>query len=61
MLWHEGAVEAWLATATDIDELHQAMVKARESEDFVRLAAEAAQLGVYSFDLETREHIWSPG
>jgi PAS domain S-box-containing protein len=60
MLWHEGAVEAWLATATDIDELHQAMVKARESEDFVRLAAEAAQLGVYSFDLETREHIWSP-
>jgi PAS domain S-box-containing protein len=60
MLWHEGAVEAWLATATDIDELHQAMVKARESEDFVRLAAEAARLGVYSFDLETREHIWSP-
>ena len=36
------------------------MVKARESEDFVRLAAEAAKLGVYSFDLETREHIWSP-
>ena len=29
-------------------------------QDFVRLAAEAAQLGVYSFDLETREHIWSP-
>jgi PAS domain S-box-containing protein len=59
MLWHEGSVDAWLATATDIDELHQAMMKARESEDFVRLAAEAAQLGVYSFDLETREHIWS--
>src|SRR6185312_3032421 len=26
----------------------------------LRLAAEAAQLGIFSFDLETREHIWSP-
>jgi len=60
MLWHDGSVDAWLATATDIDELHQAIMKARESEDFVRLAAEAAQLGFYSFDLETREHLWSP-
>jgi PAS domain S-box-containing protein len=60
MLWNAARVEAWLATATDIDDLHQAVMKARESEDFVRLAAEAAQLGVYSFDLETRQHIWSP-
>jgi two-component system CheB/CheR fusion protein len=59
MLWQGGRVEAWLATATDIDDLHQAVAKARESEDFVRLAAEAAQLGVYSFDLATNEHVWS--
>ena len=60
MLWHERSVEAWLATATDIDDLHRAVTQARESEDLLRLAAEAAHLGVYSFDLETREHIWSP-
>jgi PAS domain S-box-containing protein len=60
MLWNKDRVEAWLATATDIDDLHRAIIKARESEDFVRLAAEAAQLGIYSFDLETREHVWSP-
>ncbi len=59
MLWHERSVEAWLATATDIDDLHQAITQARESEDLLRLAAEAAHLGVYSFDLKTREHIWS--
>src|SRR5436190_14591180 len=60
MLWNKGSVEAWLATATDIDDLRQAIVKSRESEDLVRLAAKAGQLGVYSFDLATREHIWSP-
>lgn len=59
MLWRGGRVEAWLATATDIDDLHQALAKARESEEFVRLAAEAARLGVYSFNLATREHVWS--
>jgi PAS domain S-box-containing protein len=59
MLWRGGMVEAWLATATDIDDLQQAIAKARESEEFVRLAAEAAQLGIYSFDLATQEHVWS--
>ncbi|HJU32229.1 MAG TPA: PAS domain S-box protein [Hyphomicrobiaceae bacterium] len=82
-IWHRlnfsmlrigGRVEAWLVTATDIDELRQAMTAAQESSDQLRLAAEAAQessdqlrlaaeaaqLGIFSFDLETREHIWSP-
>ena len=53
-------VEAWLVTATDIDDLRQAMVAARESSDQLRLAAEGAQLGIFSFDLTTGEHTWSP-
>ena len=60
MLWSQGRVDAWLATATDIHDLRQALRVAQESGEQLRLAAEAAQLGVYSFDLQTREHVWSP-
>jgi PAS domain S-box-containing protein len=51
---------AWLATATDIDDLQRALTAAQQSEEQLRLAAEAAQLGIYEFDLETQEHTWSP-
>jgi len=51
--------EVWLATATDIDDLQRALAAAQEREEQLRLAAEAAQLGVYTFDLETGEHSWS--
>jgi PAS domain S-box-containing protein len=60
MLWDRGRVDAWLATATDIHDLRQALQIAQQNSQQLRLAAEAAQLGVYSFDLETREHVWSP-
>jgi PAS domain S-box-containing protein len=59
MLRGRGRVEAWLATATDIHDLREALRSAQESGEQSRLAAEAAQLGTYSFDLQTREHIWS--
>jgi PAS domain S-box-containing protein len=54
-----GDVDAWLAVATDIHDLKLAMLAAQESGEQFRLAAEAARLGVYSFDLQTREHLWS--
>ena len=50
---------AYLATATDIDDLHRALMIAQESEEQLRLAAEAAQLGIYVFDLQSGEHTWS--
>ena len=56
----QGTVAAYLATATDIDDLHRLVTTARESEEQLRLAAEAAQLGVYVFDLQRGEHSWSP-
>jgi PAS domain S-box-containing protein len=52
-------VDAYLATATDIDDLQQAFLLAQESAELWRLAAASTQLGVYSFDLETRQHAWS--
>ena len=55
-----GRSEAWLVTATDIDDLQRAVADARHSEERLRLAAEAAQLGIYSFDLDSQEHVWSP-
>jgi PAS domain S-box-containing protein len=52
--------DAWLAAATDLHDLKLAMLAARESGEQFRLAAEAAHVGVYSFDLESGEHVWSP-
>jgi PAS domain S-box-containing protein len=60
VVWQSGQPEAWLATATDIDDLKRALIGARENEDRLRLAAQAAQFGVYRFDLRTHEHAWSP-
>jgi len=54
-----GSSAAYLATATDIDDLHRALMIAQESEEQLRIAAEAAQLGIYVFDLQSGEHTWS--
>ena len=59
MLRTAGQAEAWLATATDIDDLQRALTAAQESEEQLRLAVDAAQLGIYVFDLATGEHTWS--
>jgi PAS domain S-box-containing protein len=48
-----------LATATDIHDLQLVLLLAQQSAEQLRLAAASTQLGVYSFDLETREHTWS--
>jgi len=60
MMWSGERVEAWLVTATDIDDLRQALLAAQESSDRLQLAAEAAQLGIFTFDLATGEQVWSP-
>ena len=60
LLRRDHQVDAYLATATDIHELQQAFLLAQESAEQLRLAAASTQLGVYSFDLETRQHVWSP-
>jgi PAS domain S-box-containing protein len=60
VLHTDGQAEAWLATATDVHELQQALKTAQQNAEHLRLAAQAAQLGVYSFDLQTRDHQWSP-
>jgi PAS domain S-box-containing protein len=55
----EQQVDAYLATATDIHDLQRAFLLAQESAEQLRLAAASTQLGVYSFDLGTRQHAWS--
>jgi PAS domain S-box-containing protein len=52
-------INAWMASATDIHDLKQAFLLAQENAEQLRLAAASTQLGVYSFDLETRQHEWS--
>jgi PAS domain S-box-containing protein len=61
LLRGETGVDAWLITATDFDDLKRAVQSAERAGEGLRLAAEAGQLGIYSFDLETREHVWSAG
>jgi PAS domain S-box-containing protein len=67
--WHQlhfallrtaGEAKAWLVAATDIDDVQQALIAAEESEARLRLAASAANLGIYVFDLETQRQDWSP-
>jgi len=48
-----------LVTAVDIHDLKQAFLFAEEHAEQLRLAAASTQLGVYSFDLDTRKHEWS--
>jgi PAS domain S-box-containing protein len=60
LLRRDQQVDGYLATATDIHELQQAFLLAQESAEQLRLAAASTQLGVYSFDLDTRQHVWSP-
>jgi PAS domain S-box-containing protein len=55
-----GHMDAWVVTATDFDDLRHALQAAEQASADLQLAAEGAQFGIYSFDLETREHIWSP-
>jgi PAS domain S-box-containing protein len=65
--WHQlefsriwgGEGDVWLAAATDIHDLKLALLASQESGEQFRLAAEAARIGVYSFDLQTGEHVWS--
>jgi PAS domain S-box-containing protein len=66
--WHQlhcavlrpaGQSQAWLVAATDIDDLQKALIAAEESEARLRLAASAANLGIYVFDLERRQQDWS--
>lgn len=61
VLHGKSGIDAWLVTATDFDDLKRAVQSAEQAGDDLRLAAEAGQLGIYSFDIETREHIWSAG
>ena len=44
----------------DWGRVEQAVLAAQDSATQLQLAAEAAQVGIYSFDLQTREHVWSP-
>jgi len=46
--------------ATDIDDVQQALIAAEESEARLRLAASAANLGIYVFDLQKHWQDWSP-
>ena len=59
MLRNGGRVDAWVVTATDFDDLRRALLAAEQAGDDLRVAAEAARLGIYSFDLQAREHAWS--
>ena len=67
--WHQlhyavlrsaGEPQAWLVAATDIDDVQQALIAAEESEARLRLAASAANLGIYVFDLQKHRQDWSP-
>ena len=46
-----GAVTLWVGTCTDIDDAHQVLDSLRESKSRLSVAADAARLGMWQFDL----------
>ena len=54
----QGEVQQWLGTCTDIDDLKRAGVLLRESDEKLRLATEAAGLGVWSWDPVADVVVW---
>ncbi|WP_018261584.1 PAS domain S-box protein [Methylobacterium sp. WSM2598] len=53
-----GEVLGWIGTDTDIHDRRQAEEALREAEDQLRLAIEAANLGIFDHDLRTGEITW---
>ncbi len=65
MTWHpffgsDGKVEGVITTTTDITEQVRAENKLRQSEEFYRIAADAAQIGTWDAYLDKQEAILSP-
>jgi diguanylate cyclase (GGDEF)-like protein/PAS domain S-box-containing protein len=54
-----GKVVRWYGTLEDIDDRHRAQDALRQSEERFRLAAQAARLGIWDFDLERGTREWS--
>ncbi|MFN7926699.1 MAG: PAS domain S-box protein [Blastocatellia bacterium] len=50
----------WFGTSTDIQEQHEIRAALLASEERIRLATEAAQIGLWERDLNTGQLIWSP-
>lgn len=58
-LIEEGQVSTVLGFARDVTEYKQAEASLRQSEERLRLAMEAAQMGSWDIDLNTRKAVWS--
>ena len=51
----------WFGTSTEIDALKCAEKRMRESEARLRLALDAAQMGIWDWEVQTGRLLWSPG
>jgi PAS domain S-box-containing protein len=56
----EGRVVRWFGTDTDITELHHAQEALRASEERLRLALQAAQIGTFEWNIQTGVNSWTP-
>ena len=56
-----GGREVHVAAIRDITERHRSEMALRRSEERLRLASEAAGLGMYTYDFESGDGYWSPG
>jgi PAS domain S-box-containing protein len=55
---HDGVVTGWAGSSTDIHDRHEAQAKLAESEQRLRAATEAADIGTWDFNPATGELRW---
>ena len=56
----EGRVVRWFGTDTDITELRDAQEALRTSEERLRLALQAAHIGIFEWNIQTGVNSWTP-
>ena len=55
-----GRIVQWLGSCTDIDDLVKGQAALRDSEERLRLAQQAAQIGTFEWNMQTGVNTWTP-
>ncbi|MGE0471287.1 MAG: PAS domain S-box protein [Nitrospira sp.] len=56
----QGRITRWVGSVTDVNDIVHTQTALRESEERLRLAQQAGQIGVFEWNVQTGINIWTP-